>query len=190
MLAHLHTVVKLEESIGRLGWLQYDWRTRKELCAAHEESRPLAFPSLHTPRISFAGAIWLLIPLNLMSSQLPMSGGTVVRGKPSGSSSQGQPGHPSRHGGICRLFDRTYSVELPSSINFSPFALWTSLSAMIGPSAQRIAVSKNALFPEGAWGMKWQGGVYKDTRLLFHLAWDTFLHHWQTIWSGLSNSRQ
>ena len=34
MVAHLHTVIKLEQSMGGLGWLQYDWRARKELCAA------------------------------------------------------------------------------------------------------------------------------------------------------------
>ena len=34
MLAHLHTVIKVEQSVGGLAWLQYDWRTRKELCAA------------------------------------------------------------------------------------------------------------------------------------------------------------
>ena len=34
MIAHLHTVMKVEQSLGGLAWLQYDWRTRKELYAA------------------------------------------------------------------------------------------------------------------------------------------------------------
>ena len=34
MIAHLHTVMKVEQSLGGLAWLQYDWRTRKELRAA------------------------------------------------------------------------------------------------------------------------------------------------------------
>ena len=34
MLAQLHTVIKVEQSVGGLASLQYDWRTRKELCVA------------------------------------------------------------------------------------------------------------------------------------------------------------
>ena len=35
MVAHLHTIIKLEQSIGGIGWLQYDWRTSQQ----HGESR-------------------------------------------------------------------------------------------------------------------------------------------------------
>ena len=34
MTAHLHTVMKLEQSMGGMFWFQYDWRARRETCAA------------------------------------------------------------------------------------------------------------------------------------------------------------
>ena len=34
MTAHLHTVMKLEQSMCGMSWFQYDWRARREMCAA------------------------------------------------------------------------------------------------------------------------------------------------------------
>ena len=34
MTAHLHTVMKLEQSVGGMSWFQYDWRACRETCAA------------------------------------------------------------------------------------------------------------------------------------------------------------
>ena len=34
MTAHLHTVMKLEQSVGGMSWFQYDWRARRETCGA------------------------------------------------------------------------------------------------------------------------------------------------------------
>lgn len=109
MLAHLHTVVKLEQSIGGLGWLQYDWRTRKELCAegsttwGKQDTWQLlaCLPNTSTSLDPFD-----VTPQELRSNLSPAGGGAAVRVKGTGSSSQGQPGPPSRRGGICRLFNR------------------------------------------------------------------------------------
>ena len=32
--AKLHTVMKLEQSVGSMSWFQYDWRARRKTCAA------------------------------------------------------------------------------------------------------------------------------------------------------------
>ena len=33
MITYLHRVMKIQQNVGGLAWLQYDWRTRKELHA-------------------------------------------------------------------------------------------------------------------------------------------------------------
>ena len=32
MTAYLHTVVKLEQSVGGMSWFQYDWKARRDVC--------------------------------------------------------------------------------------------------------------------------------------------------------------
>ena len=109
MVAHLHTVIKLEQSMGGLGWLQYDWRARKELCAAGSTTWGKQDPwqlLACLPHASTSLDPFDVIPQDLMSSQPPARGGTPVRGKTAGSSELNQPGPPSRRGGTCRLFNR------------------------------------------------------------------------------------
>lgn len=34
IMSHLHTVMRLEQSMGELSWFQYDWKARREMCPA------------------------------------------------------------------------------------------------------------------------------------------------------------
>ena len=33
MVAHMHAVLKLQQSMGGMTWLQYDWKSRREMSA-------------------------------------------------------------------------------------------------------------------------------------------------------------
>ena len=109
MVAHLHAVIKLEQSIGGLGWLQYDWRSRKELCAAGSSAWGRQDPwqlIACVPHTSTSLDPFDVTPQDLMPGQLPSREGMATRGKALGSSLRDKPGPLSRRGGICRLFNR------------------------------------------------------------------------------------
>jgi len=108
MLAHLHTVIKVEQSVG-LAWLQYNWRTRKELCAAGSLAWGKQDPwqlLACIPHNSTAQDPFDVTPQDIRPRQPPASGSVAIQGMATGASGQNHPRTPGHRGGICRLFNR------------------------------------------------------------------------------------
>ena len=106
MLAHLHTVIKVEQSVGGLAWLQYDWKTRKELCAAGSLAWGKQDPwqlLACIPHNSTVQDPFDVTPQDIRSRQLPPSGSATIQGRAIETPGPNQPGTPTRRGGTCRL---------------------------------------------------------------------------------------
>ena len=141
MVAHLHTVIKLEQSMGGLGWLQYDWRARKELCAAGSTTWGKQDPwqlLACLPHASTSLDPFDVIPQDLMSSQPPARGGAPVRGRTAGSSGLNQPGPPSRRGGLAdSLTGHQRGAPLERSVFLPTVVLFAERPTMAGEGARR-----------------------------------------------------
>jgi len=141
MLVHFHTVIKVEQSVGSLVWLQYDWRTRKELCAAgslawgKQDPWQLLACILHN---STAQDPFDVTPQDIRPRQPPPSGSVAIQGKATGASGQNHPGTPGRRGGSAG-----YSSGLQQDVLMgrSAYSLTTAQYAgeqtMVGEDAQK-----------------------------------------------------
>ena len=114
MLAHLHTVIKVELSDGGLTWLQYDWKTRKELCAAGSLAWGKQDPwqlLACIPHNFTVQDLFDVTPQDIRSRQPPPNGSTTIQGRAIGTPGPNQPGTPTHRGGSAGC-----SIELQQGI--------------------------------------------------------------------------
>ena len=110
MVAHMHAVLKLQKSMGAMTWLQYDWKSRREMSAAGTQTwDPWQLLS------SFIGSGVVDDPFDSPAQgQLPSTSQKQHLAKGAGSVAKPQMVHPQPYGqgqgrkqnAVCRLFNR------------------------------------------------------------------------------------
>ena len=106
MTAHLHTVMKLEQSVGDMSWFQYDWKARREMCAAGASTWGRCDPwQLLTCMPSSSEQVDPFDPLpqGLKAEWYHLSNQQKSR-QPANQTKSGTTQH--RQNGVCRLFNR------------------------------------------------------------------------------------
>ena len=106
MTAHLHTVMKLEQSVGGMSWFQHDWKTRREMCAAGASTWGRRDPwQLLTCMPGSSGQVDLFDPLpqGLKAERHHLSNQQISRQPANQTKSETTK---RRQNGVCRLFNR------------------------------------------------------------------------------------
>ena len=103
MMSHLHTVMRLEQSMGGF---QYDWKAHREMCAAGASTWARRYPwQLLTCVPETSGCTDLFDPLPQRTMAEHRSNATQIKNKQS--TMQTKQGNPHlKQGGVCRLYNR------------------------------------------------------------------------------------
>ena len=111
MVAHLHAVLKVQQS-GGMAWLQFDWRSRREMCAegtpTWEKRDPWQLLPLFTGKSAAVDPFEVSPQVPLPTSQTPRQPATTAMGPTAKPPVRPQPysmGPKPKKSGVCRLFN-------------------------------------------------------------------------------------